>query len=563
MDTATGDTEDFGLWLEATGVGWLFASPPTPSSGLSTDGSGPMNFINGARTDSGVEQLDELSANDQVITNIEDLPTELLAIILYYAIQIPRSGLMRLQELSTVCSRWRDAVKGTPKLWSRVTDEDPLHLFDRAMNESKDAPLDIDIEDGLWKRQEPEELERRMRIVCAHMKRWRHASIDVRNASEWLFKAVAAPIAPRLETLKLKLHNDSRSSIAIFQRATLPLLQELDICGLPLEDGIGTFSNLRILKIQISNASQPSLSEVITLLRSLQRLEKFCFTGALQSLNDDNNPGATPYQPLTLPRLKRLFVLTGKSKGFLQISSCLRAPVCQELALSGDPFRDDDPLHPSTTLREGVCHFIPAIHSNWVLGGRVEIVAETAWSRLRAPRLMLNFGSANPRYRMHSAEIPHWIIENFPRKDAEITLDVRLTGSLAEQLVTLVSLGPPVYITTLNLSKADDGGSSVIQHLSKPAPALDKPSQWPLPHMSSLTVSCYRGCLASLLDMLRARVAGAGDSDVAQPVSLKKLEIKGYGRKRAGGRVLQLELERLMRETGGSLSCSESWRSTS
>ncbi|KAG8909569.1 hypothetical protein FRC01_006854, partial [Tulasnella sp. 417] len=341
MDIAPGDAGDSRLWggLERTVAEWFSAS----DSGSSGDDSGPVDFLKGSRKE--FERLNHPPANGKVTTSIQDLPVELLALILYYAAQIPRSGLTRLQEFSTVCSIWRHAVKGTPILWSRVTDDDPVHLVERAMYESKDAPLDIDIQDGFWKRQKPGELERRIRLVCLHMKRWRYANIDVIDASEWLFKALAAPIAPRLKTIKLRLFCRPIPSIKVFQGAMLPLLQELDICGLQFEGGIGQFRNLRVLKINTTDAFEPSLSEVTTLLRSLPRLEEFGFKGDLQSPRGENNPSATSYQPITLPQLKRLFVITRKSKGSLEISNCIRAPVCLDISLAGDPFRDDASPH--------------------------------------------------------------------------------------------------------------------------------------------------------------------------------------------------------------------------
>ncbi|KAG8922406.1 hypothetical protein FRC01_014086 [Tulasnella sp. 417] len=559
MVITTGDAADSGLWggLGATMVEWFFALSSSLSSGSSDNVSSPLNFIEDARTK--FEELDEPSANDKVTTSIQDLPTELLAIILYYATRVPASptSLMRLQQLSTVSSRWRGVVKGTPRLWSRVNTADSLRLIERAMHESKDAPLEIAIDGPFWNRQKFQELERRICVLCAHMKRWRHANIYVYRAPKELFRALAAPVAPRLETMKLTVVYRPTPSVAIFQGATLPMLQELEMDGLPLEREIGEFRNLRVLKMDTRNASEPSPPEINTLLRSLQKLETFDFTGGLRSASDYDNPAS--YQTIILPHLKSLSVNTRQSKGALDISSYLRSPVCRSIGLTGDLFQSDFPQDLQTALNKAVGHLIPTICSNWVSGERVEIVADAAFSQAYAPDFMLSLISTNARPHMRNAEITLWIIDNVPNKDAEIRLDVRLTSSLAEQLVSLVSLGPPSYLTTLNLSKVDDGGSSVIEYLSKPVSLLGEPCQWPLPHLSSLTVSCYQGCLASLLYMLKARAAGAGDTDSTHPVSLITLKIQRYGRKRAGGGVLALELERLMRGTGGALSCSQGW----
>ncbi|KAG8902177.1 hypothetical protein FRC00_000986 [Tulasnella sp. 408] len=492
------------------------------------------------------EQLHQLSVNGRVATSIQDLPTELLAIILYHSIRPLESCLMRMEELGTVSSRWQEVVKGTPKLWSRVTCGDHLRLVKRAMHESKDTPLDIEfhflmiVDDA-----EPEE---HLSVLCDHMNRWKHASVDVSQVSEDRFRALAAPIAPRLETLKLHLR---RPILGLkFQAAMVPLLRELDIAGIPLEWETDELRNLHVFKLTTTKKSKPSLSELMTLLQSLPKLEEFKFYGDLRPQEKHGNPSPRSHHPVTLPHLKRLVVQTNNSTKVIDISSCLRAPACQDITLGSDLIGDGV----SPTLGRAVGHFIPIIRSNWVPGERLTVLADDKSTRLLTSNIKLTIaGNTDTCDWSRPVTIPRWLMDNVPNKESEIALDVRLSSYSAERLVSLVSLGPILYLTRLDLSGAEDGGSSVIQYVSRPASAVDEPDQWPLPRLSSIVVRCYDGCLASLLSMLQARAGGVGDADVPRPVSLKTLEIKAYSGNQAGGEGLKLELESLMQGMGGSL----------
>ncbi|KAG8902456.1 hypothetical protein FRC00_007347 [Tulasnella sp. 408] len=495
-------------------------------------------------TGMGFKHRHQLSANSQVTTSIQDLPTELLAIILFHSIQAFDPCLKRVEELSAVSTRWREVVKGTPKLWSRVAGGDPLHLVERAMHESKDTPLDIDYD--IWKRLDPKKTDRYLSVLCDHMNRWKHASIDVSPVPKGLFRTLAAPIAPRLE--RMKLHLSLSIPTVNFQAAMVPLLRELDIYGIPLEWETDGLRNLHVFKLTTRRECEPSLSELMKLLQSLPKLEEFRFQGYLRPPENGSNPSPPSHDPVTLPHLKRLAIQTEWSAEVIDISSCLRAPACQDIALEGDLMGDDLSVL-SSTLARAVGHFIPIIRSSWVPGERLIVLADTDSTRLLTSNIKLTISGDI------SIAIPHWLMDNVPNKESEIALDIRLSSDSAEQLVSLVSLRPLLCLTRLVLSGADDGGSSVIQYLSKPALAVDQPYKWPLPRLSSIVIRCYEGCLASLSSMLRVRANEVGHGNVTRPVSLKTLEIKAYGKNQAGGEGLKLELESLMKGMGGSLTC--------
>ncbi|KAG8909570.1 hypothetical protein FRC01_006855 [Tulasnella sp. 417] len=476
-------------------------------------------------------------------TSIQDLPSELLAVILYYSTQLLGPCLARVQALGTVCSRWREVVKGTPKLWSRIRDDDPPGAIERAIRQSKNAPLDIGY-DFMWSRRRKAEMERPFALICAHMERWSHARIALAGIPEGLFKSLAAPVAPGLEGLCLQVYREGIAPIIPFQGDLAPLLHELDLHGMLIEWGRkNQFRNLRILNISTNNDSRPSLPELIKFLPTLPKLENFGFEGDLQPPGSD---GTAFHYRIILPHLKYLSIKTKASVGAVDISSCLRAPACQNITLEGDLERDNV----SDALARAIHHFIPIVHSEGTLRQRFTIALDQSSSDFWTPNARFSFSADSL-----GVEIAHWMLDNLPNEEAQIALDARLPGLTARHFVSMLSAESPPNITRLDLSMAGDRGSAVIQDLSSPLSTVGELSRWPLPHLRNLSLSCHSNCLVGLLHMLRARAGTSGATNMTQPASLKTLDIRGYKDSLAGGEHLRVELEELMKGNGGLLAC--------
>ncbi|KIO15574.1 hypothetical protein M407DRAFT_34834 [Tulasnella calospora MUT 4182] len=176
-----------------------------------------------------------------------------------------------------------------------------------------------------------------------------------------------------------------------------PLLQELDIYGIPLEWETGEFRNLHVLKIGTNDNCNPFLSEFITLLRTLPKLEEFGFDGNLRPPEENRNPSFPSHHPITLPHLKHLYIQTEKLSG--------------EITLGGGLLWDEDPLHLPDALTRAVGHFIPVIRSKLVPGERVIIVADEALNCLHTPNVKLSV-AANIRSSCPATQVPHWMIDN-------------------------------------------------------------------------------------------------------------------------------------------------------
>ncbi|KAG8910732.1 hypothetical protein FRC01_006165 [Tulasnella sp. 417] len=491
------------------------------------------------------EQPRQRPVNYKVGTSIQDLPAELLAMILYYTTQTSGPCLPHVQELGTVSSTWREVVKGTPRLWCRVTGDDPPRLIERAIHESKDAPLNIKY-DFVKPHRVAKSVVESLWLVCAHIHRWRRARLVMRWTPARLLEALATQKAPLLETFTLQVKAHNGVPPKLFQGAILPL-QKLDLYGIPAKGDEDQFKSLRILNIDTQGVSGPSLPSLAAFLQTLPELEEFNFKGTcLQPLAGDSDL-SIPYQdPIILPRVTRFSVDTGVFSGVVDISSCLRAPICQEIALEGALVGHSDL---SEALSRAVGHFIATIRSTSKLGKCISIVATTSSADLWALNAKLRF-SADSR----GVEIAHWMIHSIPNSEMEVALHARLPGPSARDLVSVVSVGSSSNVTELDLSDTDDGGSSVLQYLSSPILTIAEFRQWPLPRLENLSVGCDRGGLASLSQMLQIRASGADDMEVSRPAPLKKLKICGDKENWGDNGGFKVEIERLMQEMGGSLS---------
>ncbi|KAG8919871.1 hypothetical protein FRC01_001053 [Tulasnella sp. 417] len=376
------------------------------------------------------------------------------------------------------------------------------------------------------------------------MERWRRARISVAyGTSEGLFKSLVAPVAPRLEALCLKVRQHDLAPITPFQGHMAPLLQELDIQGVLIEWGRkDQFRNLRVLNISTYYNPRPLLQELIRFLPTLPNLENFGFEGDFQPAEGD---GAAFHHHIVLPHLKHLSIQTKASVGAVDLSSRLRAPACQNITLRGDLMRGDV----SDALVRAVGHFIPIICSKGTQRQPFRIIADRSSGDLWTPNVWFSFSADSL-----GVEIAHWMLDKLPNKETEITLDASLSGSSAMQLVSMLSAESPPNVTSLNISMADDGGSSLIQYLSSPLSTVGELGRWPLPHLTNLVLSCHFHCLDSLLHMLRARAGASGGTDATLPAPLKNLEIVGYEAGLTGGEHARPEIEELMQKNGGSCS---------
>ncbi|KAG8894392.1 hypothetical protein FRC01_012999, partial [Tulasnella sp. 417] len=126
---------------------------------------------------------------------IHDLPFELLSHIIYLFAQDYSSHLTRIQNLCYVCSKWRDVVEGTPRLWCQLSGGDPLQGVKKAIHYSRDHPLDIDYNWFLHRHGSAK--DDFFSAVSLHTWRWRHVSIVVEKMSESLRQGWGIWKAPR------------------------------------------------------------------------------------------------------------------------------------------------------------------------------------------------------------------------------------------------------------------------------------------------------------------------------------------------------------------------------
>lgn len=493
---------------------------------------------------SGMEPHPELRTHSKATTSIQNLPNELLSAILYISIQDLSPSLNRVQELSTVSSHWRAVAEGTPLLWSRVTGDDPLRAVVRALEKSKDTSLDVRY-DFIGGSRSITEVGESLRAVCAHIDRWQHASIIVLWIPEGLLDDLALRTAPRLETFRLRVTLWTDVTLTLFQGVPSQRLKELDIYRIATRWDENQFRNLRALAVTSNGVCGPSLAELLPVLQNLPELEELTL-GPLQHPYGDSIDGPSQ-QPITLHALNSLTIEGGGLMGVVDIASCLRAPVCRNLKVVGEIFREGVPLDIPAELEMGVRHFIPTIRSNMEEGERVTIRV-TKHLQVHGETSLAKFlffaGSG-------ALPIAKWMMDNIPGRDTEIELTVELPAFSKEHLVSLVSSHPNPRITKLDIRLVEHGGSSIVHYLSSPNSALASGGAWLLPYLTGLAVCDVD--LARILHMLRARARGTGSDGIIGPQTISELEIRSFDTDSALDGDLMLEIGRFLRENGGKL----------
>lgn len=489
----------------------------------------------------------ELRTHSEATTSIQNLPNELLSAILHISIQDLSPSLKRVQELSTVSSHWREVAEGTPLLWSRVTGDDPLRAVVTALEKSKDSSLDVRYD--FTSRRRITEVGESLRAVCAHIDRWQHASIIMLWIPEGLLEDLALRTAPRLETFRLRVTLWTDVTLTLFQGVPSQRLKELDIYRIATRWDENQFRNLRALAVTSNGVCGPSLAELLPVLQNLPELEELTL-GPLQHPygNDIDIPSQ---QPVTLHALNSLTIEGGGLVGVVDIASCLRAPICQNIKVVGEIFREGVPLDIPAELDMGVRHFIPAICSNMEEGERVTIRV--------TKHLQVHSGTSLAKFLFFAGsgahEIAKWMMDNIPGRDTEIGLTVELPVFSKEHLVSLVSSHPHPRITKLDIRLVERGGSSIVHYLSSPDSALASGGAWPLPYLTGLAVSsAVCGVdLARILRMLRARARGTGSAGIIGPRTISSLEIRSFDTDSALDGDLMMGIGKFLRETGGTL----------
>ncbi|KAF9238629.1 hypothetical protein BU15DRAFT_75080 [Melanogaster broomeanus] len=248
---------------------------------------------------------------------VSRLPCEILATIFLYQAysfyQDPRYFVMwgsapPWANVSYVCRHWRNVALSCPSLWSFLFVSSP-RWTEELLSRSKMVPLRIRI-DGACSDQEAMIL---FENVTTDVTRIQELSLKLPtlpcNLVEGVLSKLSTP-APLLHTLRLcipDLGEDGVYPDTLFNRET-PALRTLELyyCHIPWSSPVFTaLSTLRLRNIDWS--SQPTITELLTMLRRMPGLVHLYLENALRSAKDAlTNQHTLLSESLDLPHLSRL-----------------------------------------------------------------------------------------------------------------------------------------------------------------------------------------------------------------------------------------------------------------
>ncbi|KAF9241062.1 hypothetical protein BU15DRAFT_73546 [Melanogaster broomeanus] len=245
---------------------------PTPSKSVITEAH--------ARIDNEIALLKlpicALLTRKNALLPVSRLPCEILATIFLYQAysfyQDPRYLAIRpwgappWANVSYVCRHWRSVALSCPSLWSFLFVSSP-RWTDELLSRSKMVPLRIRI-DGVFSDQEAMILFEK---VTTDVTRIQDLSLELPtlpcNLVEGILSKLSTP-APLLHTLRLSLR-------------TL----ELNHCHIPWSSPV--FTALSTLRLRdIASSSQPSMTELLAMLRHIPDLAHLYLENALSSAED-------------------------------------------------------------------------------------------------------------------------------------------------------------------------------------------------------------------------------------------------------------------------------------
>ncbi|KIO22378.1 hypothetical protein M407DRAFT_28097 [Tulasnella calospora MUT 4182] len=480
--------------------------------------------------------------------NIQDLPVELLSHIISLSVQEYPAHLTRTQNLCLVCSKWRDVVEGSPELWCRLTGADPLPGVMKAIQSSRDSPLDIDFNSISHTGSDPHDF---FSAVAVHVWRWRRASIAARSRN--FLQALTIEEAPQLESLTITAHDLMKAPFTLFQGATLPCLRTLELRRTPIVWNGEQLFNLRKLEIIGKQRPPPPLNAVLSVLQATQALEEFTCTMSLSRALDGNST-PTRQHPILLPTLKTLCIYTSRSPSWLDLSRAIQAPACRYATLGGDILGDLEDLNNLAQVAQGISHLFPSVPKTPDREERVSIEANSEQVTLNSSTLRLVFS-----HPTQTTQLTKWMILNFV--DEAVEIDLRLNDSTwnADQLEMLDLPTLRRKISKLDVSVNVWGRRTILDYLSSPKPGFNSQPRWPLPDLTEVALAVTDADdLPVILRMLRSRAQAI---DLPGSIRLQnniQLILSEFGDNSLGNTEILAEIDSFLKANGGSLTI-ERW----
>ncbi|KAG8913301.1 signal transducing kinase of the PAK [Tulasnella sp. 417] len=501
-----------------------------------------------------------------VLVPFHQLPLEIASEILWLSIANPcikppfYSFLQRRRTISSVCSSWRMVVECSPRFWSIVELTATPEAITTLLKNSDCHPLEIKCfsnREYHW----ASHMSRRqgLEMIAPHTQRIRSLIVEA-PSTEGILAVLDRP-APMMEELRLYFNGFELVRPIDLFCGQASRLRDVALVNIPVRWDSRALEGLRSLKIKATPAYSPTETEVISLLEVNPGLETLNIEDV--RVTEDFADGVWPPRSgskqsrviMGNMREMRLFSLSFELVriilGYVEIPSIEHLHV--KCLFRGHPA--------SQLLGPNIQHLVPPIirRSTGAQLAELTIGEENLGLAIYLPY------QVNPAIRIqldNTAPVSGcgWLVENLFTPEGlpgvgepeTFQVDLKFGGSFDMQggaFGPILGQLDAVEVKSLVIDRGCKHGEELIDYLGE----MKEDSQWPLPHLTSLTVEGEASTATHLLAALQARKHGA---DLTRMASLEELNIEGLG-----GIDLNVEddLEELMGHSRKFIRAARSW----
>ncbi|KAG8909806.1 hypothetical protein FRC01_006718 [Tulasnella sp. 417] len=480
------------------------------------------------------------------LIHLNRLPIEIASKVLWLAVadpwqqKISFSFLRRLETISSVCSSWRALVQSSPRFWSVIEFSNPEPVILDLLRKSGSTGLDIRcFSDGNYNCMHHSGLSgslgrRHLNLIIPHTDRIQSLSLAA-YAAHGLLPILEKP-APVLEELRLELMEESFGEPLDLFCGQAGRLRDVVLENIPFRWDSAVLAGLRSLKISSRFDYPPSPVQVRRLLEENPGLETMDIEDVAirgpERLTGDavESSGRGKPSRVGMSKMQKLRLYSLRFELLQAILDNVEIPSIQHF----DLWRSFRGQPASRLLGLNMKPLVAPLLRRSQGTRRAEITFEKT-----SIGFELFFGREDPTIRI---ELPHiapmngfdWLVENFslaedlPSVCAVDAFQVSLTfwshfDMAGGAFIPILDRLGAVKVKALTIESTCRNGEQMVDYLGE----LNKDSQWPLPHLTSLTIGGRAELADHLLSVLQRRTEAAPEGAVnpLRPVLLEVLDL--------------------------------------
>lgn len=269
-------------------------------------------------------------------TSFTDLPSDVFLLIFFFLVRRDTQPLKKLHIVGQVCRKLRGIVDEAPGLWTNVSLHDPRFLLEKAGPKSKQASLNIRIDERAFS-ERPTEFTERLDIIRPHLHRC--VNLDLTLFPKSMAKVTSVLFVNPMPILRrLSVSSPGGTSTQAFVNGTLyvpieaPVLECLILIGVPVPWDYATLTGIRLLRLR-KVPNYPTSGQLLNLLKrnsTLQFLEI-----RLEPNVDVGGAGpSTEEELIVLPRLSCIQLAGFTPSLTTSLLAQVQAPVCRSFSFA-------------------------------------------------------------------------------------------------------------------------------------------------------------------------------------------------------------------------------------